>query len=417
MRTLDLLKKPVARQTLSLYLVNVLGLPLSIVTSIIVTRYLGAFEYGNFKFINSVFNFAILLCSFGLFHAGNRALVLSEDSQQSKEIYSSLLVVFCALSIIMTIGVALFAYLDANVAQKGLTKILICVSPCGSVYLMMNMLETVLPADRQIRLISIERLVPKVGYLIGALLVWKLWTETDVNRVVLILLIFVVSQLLVYVPIIISLRPSFSNLKRRLSELLNYNKTYGFDVYVGSLCAVGFATLTDILISYFSNDNVGVGYYSLALTFANPLLFVPITIATTRYKDFSVAEKISYKTLKITVLLSVLSLFALWIVVPPFIKYFYGTEFMPVVKLNFLVSIGVIFHGLSDFFNKFIGAKGKGKLLRNASFLVGFSTLAYNLLLIPKFGATGAAFAKILSGFSYFIIILICYKKTIAKQL
>ena len=175
--------------------------------------------------------------------------------------------------------------------------------------------------------------------------------------------------------------------------------------------AVGFASLTDVLISYFSVDNVGVGFYSLAVTFALPLSMVPATMATTHYKDFAKQKKISVKLILLTVLLSFCAMLCLWIVVPPFIKYFYGAEFLPVIKLNYLVCFGMIMHGMADFFNRFIAAKGKGLLLRNASFVVGFATLGINLLLIPSFGATGAAYTKILSGLVYLIVILVCYIK------
>jgi len=100
-------------------------------------------------------------------------------------------------------------------------------------------------------------------------------------------------------------------------------------------------------------------------------------------------------------------------VVPPFIKYFYGNEFLPVIELNYLVCFGILLHGMADFFNRFLGAHGKGKLLRNSSFIVGIATLGINIILIPKFGAMGAAYTKILSGLVYLLVMLFCYHRVI----
>lgn len=44
-----------------LYIVNIVGIPIGIITSIIVTRYLGAQVYGDYKFVISLFALATLL--------------------------------------------------------------------------------------------------------------------------------------------------------------------------------------------------------------------------------------------------------------------------------------------------------------------------------------------------------------------
>ena len=104
---------------------------------------------------------------------------------------------------------------------------------------------------------------------------------------------------------------------------------------------------------------------------------------------------------------------ALWLLVPSFITYFYDNEFAPVIKINFLLCIAVFFYGISDFYNRFLQANGWGKELRNASFAVGLTTLVGNLLFIPQFGACGAAFARIITGVVYLLIMLYYYKKMV----
>ena len=140
-----------------------------------------------------------------------------------------------------------------------------------------------------------------------------------------------------------------------------------------------------------------------------PLAFIPNTIATTHYKEFSTIKVVPKKLLLITLAFSITALIGLWIIIPPFVHFFYGIEFESVILLNFIVSIGVAAHGFGDFFNRYLGANGQGKALRNSSFYVGISMMLFNLLFIPKWGEKGAAYAKLITGFVYLVSILVYY--------
>ena len=84
--------------------------------------------------------------------------------------------------------------------------------------------------------------------------------------------------------------------------------------------------------------------------------------------------------------------------------------------VNFIVSVGVAFYGIADYFNRFLGAHGLGKLLRNTSFITGSLILIFNFVLIPRFGVNGAALTRLFGGFTYLTCILYYYRKTINKQ-
>ena len=213
------------------------------------------------------------------------------------------------------------------------------------------------------------------------------------------------------------INPSFNNLKDRIKEIIHYNKEYGFNVYLGSLFAVGFSQLTGVLISYFASDNSGVGFYSLAVTIAGPLAFIPNVIATTHYKDFSTSSKVSKRLLNITLAISLVALLGAVVLVGPFVRIFYGSEFAPVIKLTYIVSFGILLNGLGDFFNRFLGSHGKGKALRNSAFIVGISVMMFNVILIPMFGEYGAALTTFISGLIYFVCMYIYYRRLVSALL
>ena len=198
-------------------------------------------------------------------------------------------------------------------------------------------------------------------------------------------------------------------------EIWFYNRTYGFKVYSGALFNTGAGGLTGLLISYFGIDNSGVGYYSLASTIAEPLGFIPNVIATTHYKEFSLRKKVSRKLIQITVGITLLAMVVNWILVGPFIKYFYGPEFITVIQLTYIVSIGIIMHGFADFFNRFLGSHGQGKALRNSAIIVGIFIMGLNLTLVPLFNEMGAAYTKILSSLIYLFAMLWYYRNLVVK--
>lgn len=403
------------RQVIGLFTVNIIGIPIGIITSIIVTRYLGAQGYGDFKFIESIFSFAIIIFTFGFFQAGNRALVLNNDKQKAKEYYGAELAITGGLFIIMSIFLLLYALFDSNIQEKQLSNILLIVIPFGWVFLLLRYFETLFQADNRIRMLAQVRLYPKVGFLTMAAALYFIFSHLETNRLGVVMSFYLATEVVVYLIILLKLKVSFKNIKTRFIEIWNFNKSYGFNVYLGSLFAVGFAQFTQILISYFGIDNSGVGFYSLAITFTMPLSFIPNTIATTHYKDFSTLNRVPKKVFLLTLGLSFSALIGLWIIVPYFVNIFYGKGFAAVITLNFLVSFGVIAHGFGDFFNRYLGANGQGKALRNASFYVGGSMMLFNLLFIPKWGETGAAYAKLITGFVYLFIIVFYYLRFIKK--
>ena len=411
----DIFTQTTTKQFLGLFSVNLIGLPLAFITSIIITRYLGAKVYGDYKFLDSIFRMAIILCNFGFFHAGSRALLLEKNRDRSREYYAAIIIITLVLSAIMCIGLLIYAIMDPNISSKGLLGPFLCILPFGSVYMINYCYETLLQADNQIALLSKVRLVPKLGYLFGGIIALLYLQNISFDKLLVVCYIYLLTQLLVYGHIIVKLRPLFANLRDRWENIKYYNKSYGFDVYTGALFAVGFATLPDLLISYFGIDNQGVGFYSLALMFASPLSFVPSTIATTQYRKFAEMEKIPSKFIKTTILLSVIVMLSLWAIVPLIINIFYSTEFNEVIIINYIVSFGVLLYGLADFFNRFIGAKGEGKLLRNSSFIVGLTILIANFTLVPLYGAYGASWAKVTAGVVYLTTMLVCYIKTLKK--
>jgi O-antigen/teichoic acid export membrane protein len=403
------------RQVFILSAVNILGIPLTILTSIILTRYLEPSAFGDYKFIQNLFYLVVSLITFGFFQAGNRALVLTKNWEKAREIYGAELVICGFLFILMSLILIFYAFFDNNIQAKGLKSLLILITPLSWSFLLGNYFEVLFQADNKIGLLAKSRLYPQITFFTLILVIYLGYPDYAGSKLKIIVLSYLISQILVFIYIIYKVKPSFHKLKSSLKEIYQYLKSYGFNVYLGSVFAVGFSQLTSVIISYFGVDNSGVGYYSLAITISLPLSFIPNVIATTHYKEFSTMTRIPRKLFMITIFLSFSALVMMWLLVGPFIRAFYGTGYYPVIYLTFIVSIGVIFYGLADFINRFLGSHGHGKALRNSAFIVGISLMVFNFTLVPLFGETGAAYTKAISGIIYIICMIWFYWRTVLK--
>ena len=398
---------------ISLFAVNIVIIPLSIISNIFITRFLGPVAFGDFKFLFYIFSLAMVLFTFGFFQAGNRAIVLNTDKEKTRELYGTMLVVLGGLFLILALSVLIYAFVDNNIAEKGLRSVLLFIIPFSWIFLLMNYFEVLFQADNKIGLLAKSRLYPKIIFFGAVLILYLAFGKYSGDRLMMIWIVFLSTHIIGFLYILYKVQPSFRNVKGRMREIWFFNKSYGFNVYIGTLFNVAMSSLSGLLIGYFGVNNAGVGYFALAVTISEPLNFIPNVIATTHYKEFSLRTRIEKRLTMVTIGVSLLALVLCWLLVGPFIRIFYGPEFKPVIFLTFITSIGIICNGMADYFNRFLGSHGQGKALRNSAIVVGIAILICNFTLIPFFGETGAAYTRVLSGVIYLLSMLWFYRRLV----
>jgi O-antigen/teichoic acid export membrane protein len=186
-------------------------------------------------------------------------------------------------------------------------------------------------------------------------------------------------------------------------------------VYVGILANVATGHLAVLSIAFFV-DTTSLGFYTLALTLATPLSMVPNTIGTTLFKRFAssatIPPLVSWFTFGITI--AALGIFL--VSVKMVLLFLYSGDYLPAASLAYLIAIGCTFHGLGDFYNRFLGAHGKGKELRNSALLQGAWNLVGFTALVHLGGVAGAAVARAISGAIYFSALFFYYQRVTGEQ-
>jgi O-antigen/teichoic acid export membrane protein len=406
-----LFKKRKSKQVGSLYSSMILGTIVGVGVSVVNTRFLGPQQYGDLKFLQTLFTFVVTFLTLGLFVSGSRLLAIDKNETIKRGLTGNLLILAAAISVLLVVIFFVFSFYEERLFNNELGATIRIFSPLLFVFPFKICLENIMQGDNRIYELSLFRVFPQVFYLIGAIS-FNFFVPLSLFSA---LLIQMGMLALIIVVFIIKFKPKLGDIKKNISLIWQENKIYGFPVYVGSLANVATGHLGGLSIGYFI-DNVNVGYYALALVTATPLAMIPGAVGTTLFKDFANRSTMPRKATAITFVLSIGTLVILLIVIEKVILLLYSEKYIAAVPLAYLVSIGAVFHGLGDYYNRFLGAQGRGKDLRNSAFVQGLWNVLGFTVLVYFLGVKGAAITKCFSGIIYFAAIFIYYKKFIRKH-
>lgn len=399
------------KQVLILYGSTLFGLFLGVISSVINTRALEPSLYGDVRYVQNIIQFVSSLLLVGFFTSGSRLLALSPSEDYSRQIRGAmcaiLAITMCILSLVMFV---LFGFSFIN--NDGiLTWLYLSSVFVGGNVLLLNYINTTAQGDNHIIRISAARLLPTLAYIILATVVYHFYHATPL----LMLSLYNGLAVLVYLCIIYSTRPSFSNLKESFRLLNEENKKYGFDVYLGSIANVSTSYISGITLGQFCVDNTNVGFYTLALTLSTPLALLPSIIGTTYFKRFATQDKIERKVLMISFAITIASLLAFICFVGIIVDILYNEEYRSVSLYASLLAFGTSLQGLGDMFNRFLGAHGKGKYLRNGAFTCGAVIIIGSVVLVYFFQIYGAIATKILGSMTYLAMMVFYYIRFLSR--
>lgn len=393
------------KQVVVLYVSTLLGVLIGMLVSILNTRNLAPSEYGDVRYVNNIIQMLSGIFLFGYFVTGSRLLAIANSKEEAAQIKGGLVAILCMTIALMMVCMIACGLIHHYVLHRDYAWLFYSVIPvCGSV-LLLNYMNTSAQGDNSIYSIAAARLLPSACYLCIAYFIYTRFGAS--NWLMLILQNGI--ALIVLSAIIWYNKPSFKNLKQTFKTLQKENKSYGLQVYYGSLSTVSVQYIAGITLGMFASNNVSVGFYSLALTVTGPLAMLPSIIGTTYFKHFAHEESISRKILVTTFAMSLLSLIGFVILIYPIVGILYDERYSDVALYACILSIGFTFHGLGDVFNRFLGAHGQGKPLRNGAFISGAIALLGFTFGVYFFGIWGAIITKISASLAYFISMVVFY--------
>lgn len=394
------------KQIVSMLTSSALGIVLGIGTSVINTRLLGPEDFGDFKFIQSIFNILVIFFSVGIFHTGGRLLADKKFEHINRKITGGLLFLTAIISAGFIITTFISSYVQEYIFSNNLGKIIRYAAPFTFASIYKVAFDKFLEGENKIHELAVFQVAPKILYVVFVLIAALLF-ELNLAYV---LGIFLFTQIVATIYGYAKFNPVYKDLRNTTKLIFEENKSHGFQIYIGTLVSNGTLHLSSFIIAYFL-DNTNVGFFNLANTISVPLSMIPQVVGTAYFKDFANSDRIPKKVINLTLVVSLLS-FILFIV---FIKYvilfLYSAEYLPVVTLLYYISFAYVVQGLYLVLNRFLSAHGIGKELKNASFIRGAVNIIGFILLVKWIGTVGACITLVVSNISYFLYLVIEYKK------
>lgn len=397
------------RQVIMLYGATFLGAVLNFAASKVNTDVLDPAQYGDVRYVLNIIQLMSWVVLFGLFMSGSRLLALSDDAEYRSRIRGALLLFLSAAALLLMTATAAAGLLH----DTPLRFLFFCAVPVAAYPLLTNYMNTTAQGDNHIGRLALARVLPVMCYIPIALILFRrsdsvapqtvLWLHWGVCTLVLLAIVF-------------STGPSFRNLKPVFSALRQENREYGIQLYWGSLAMVATNYLAGVTLGWFGEaDNTNVGFYTLALSLAQPLSYLPGIVGTTYFRRFVHEDRIPGRVLAVTVALTVLTCIGFIILVRPVVSL-YKESYAPVAGYASLLSLGFCIHGLGDMINRYLGSHGQGRSIRNSSFFCGGVKIAGSLLFVWLWNINGAILTMVLSSAVYTLSLFIQYRSYVRNK-
>ncbi len=381
---------------------------IGLVGSVLISRLLGAEGRGNFIVLSTISLVGIQVCNLGL--QSSNTYFISQDKTLlpqllSNSVYISLLI---GGATTLVLGSILLSYPKLlNIDNAFLIILSVLWIPFGLLYLLVQNLLIGLREIWAYNLIEIVSRMSFVGMII--LLAW-LTASSVLNFFIVSFFSMIFGLLLCLVFVYTKYTLSFHRFK-----LPNLFLSYGIKAYLAGLFAFLVLKVDLLMIQYILGAK-DTGYYSIATSFADMLLILPIAVGTILFpKITSLKNKLEKwaQTKIVTIYMAfimALAIIVFGMLVPHIIPILFGVEFTPSTDSVLILLPGIFFLSLEIALAQFLASIGLPVKLVYAWFYIFILNIVLNSILIPMLGIEGAAITSSICYFTIFLYVLYLVK-------
>ncbi len=377
----------------------------SLLASLITARVLGPARFGDVKFVQTVWNLMNLLLMAGYQYTGSFVLLKEKDQQSGREIIGTIIIWAGGTGIVEVLLCVLLAYPIDWIFGTRLANVMIVMSWSAIFSPLQSALLLVCQSANQIYRLALLNILPYALYLLSVLVFPTAWISTGT-----VLFLQQITLFVVVLGLAVAAKPRFASVRKWGDEIRKLHRSYGRPIYVGAVAGVATGQLNRLAISYWV-DNTAVGFYSLAVALTEPLKLIPGVVGTSSFKEFASQHRIPVKVTRATIVASLLAFVAAFILLGEPLSWMYTKAFAAVSPMARVLAFGAVLYGFGDFYNRFLGAHGKGAVLRNTALMVGAVNVLGFFILVPLWGAWGAIAANVVVGCVYPGIMYWHYRK------
>ncbi len=386
----------ILRQSIGVFVTRIWGAAVGLVVSIIIARTLGPEGKGIYSLLLLVPTLLVTLGNGGLqianiYFAGKKRAKISElasNSLWSAFIFGLLIIGLFALA---------YPFLREAFFRDVPTGYLFTVV-CTIPFMLANSyFANLLLALKKVKLYNLANAIQLTLVLVT---VSVLLLVTHLGLVATV--IAIVSNMIVGAALMVGfVRANEKFTLRFYWQLFGQTMKYGAKGYFANLIQFLNYRVDMLLLSYFVGT-AAVGQYSVAVNFAEVLWFLPTSIGTILFPHVArstnaVANIVTAKISRQTILLMAMASAAVAIVTPRLIPLIFGVEFTPAVAALLYLLPGVLVFSIAKILgNDF---SGRGWVVTNGvvSGIALAINVGLNIFLIPRYGINGAAVASTIS--------------------
>lgn len=398
------------KKSLAIFTTSVSLFFLNTITSVIIARTLGPEGKGVFTIIFLVPSFLLMFSNLGISVANIYYIGKREDKLEdivSNSVFFSI--------VLGVAGISLFALAFPQLNKlffHGIASyfffLAVCILPLS---LFNSFAGGILLANRKIKDVNLLSIIPAVSYL-SLFLASSLFVK---NRIIGATFAQICSVCIATGWSVWRLNKISPLRVKFYPQLAKKHLSFGLKGYIANFTTFLTYRFDMFLVSYFLNPSE-VGYYGLAVGLAELIWYVPNSINAMLYPTLSAsstkeANDFTPKVCRNTVFIVSLTSLALVFSGRFVINILYGEVYLPSLKPFLTLLPGVTILTIGKLLSSYTTGRGKPIFATYASIIALVSNTLLNLILIPRWGITGAAFSSTVAYSFTALFILIAYLK------
>lgn len=394
-------------QPVILYGSSIVGMGLAFLTSIWTTRFLSPTEFGNMKFVVTVWTLFGIIVNLGIFHSAGQAILREHQPKAIREIIGADLIIAFAIGIALVAMIVILSKPIDWIFKIQIAELLLLLAPLVIIYPFRDALTLILQCTNKIFLLAVLNALPSLLFLIFLMIASHFLTI----GISILLIAMQFSLILVIIFMIIILRPSFANLWKRIKEIMLFQKSYGLPQYIGYLVGNATGQINRLAIVFWV-DSASIGFYSLAYTLVEPLRLIPFSVATASFREFAGNKRVPRKILAVTLISTLVTLVVTLLLLGKPLTWVYPAEYAAHIgPMSQILAFGAVIQGFAELFNRFLGAHGRGRQLKIAAYAFGAAYVLGTLVMTPLWGVWGTIGSVLLASSINLGLMLFFYNK------
>lgn len=377
-------------------------------STVILARSLSATAFGTQSFVVSLVTFVAMFFDFGFFLPAAR-LAAGRSGSARQETVGAALVLFVPIACSFCAIVFALSFFADTWFHVHAAHPLRLIAALAFVYPLSFVGNYLAQGTDRLHAYSVTSAAAQALFVIALLVALASHVTLTVS---LVLELRVVTMAATSAVFWVWLSPRFRGALAYVPELVRNARGYGKQVYLGRVLSMATYSMDVLMLGALTNART-VGLYTLAGSAAY-LVALPVSgLCAALFPRMTSATRIEGSWLAFGWGTGLAGAVAVTVLAYPLIPLILGKRYVGALALIPVLALAEAIRGVTTVYNTYLSARGIGKALRNAAIALTLSNLAFNLILIPPFGAMGAAWASVGALVVNLVAHVVSYRKSV----